>query len=110
MHAGIDRYGAERRLPNDTARHEPAASAYAYRIMTSQGTNAEGGARSYLLNGRLTEGYAVVAWPTRPGDTGLSTFIMNQQGVVFERVRRPYPRGGAADNRLRSRSGLEPRQ
>jgi hypothetical protein len=38
-----------------------------------------------LLNGRLTEGYAVVAWPARPGDTGLSTFIMNQQGVVFER-------------------------
>lgn len=58
---------------------------YAYRILSAQGPNAEGGARSYLTDGRLTEGFAAVAWPTRPGETGLSTFIMDRSGAVFER-------------------------
>jgi Protein of unknown function (DUF2950) len=58
---------------------------YAYRILSAQGPNAEGGARSYGTNGRLTEGFAAVAWPTRPGVTGLSTFIMNQRGAILER-------------------------
>ncbi|MFC3127483.1 DUF2950 family protein [Pseudoroseomonas globiformis] len=57
---------------------------YTYKILTGQGSHAEGGARSYLVNGRLTEGYAVVAWPVRPGETGLSTFIMDHRGVIFE--------------------------
>ncbi len=58
---------------------------YAYRILSAQGPSAEGGARSYLTNGRLTEGHAAVAWPTRPGETGLSTFMMDRKGAVFER-------------------------
>jgi DUF2950 family protein len=58
---------------------------YAYRILTGQGPHAEGGARSYLASGRLSEGYAAVAWPTRPGETGLSTFIMDYRGAIFER-------------------------
>ncbi len=58
---------------------------YGYRILTAQGKAAEGGEKSYLRDGRLTEGYAVVAWPVRPGETGLSTFIMDWRGKVFER-------------------------
>jgi hypothetical protein len=58
---------------------------YGYRILTAQGPAAEGGAKSYLVNGRLTEGYAVIAWPVRPGQTGLSTFIMDWRGNIFER-------------------------
>jgi hypothetical protein len=58
---------------------------YGYRILTTQGPNAEGGAKSYLVNGRLTEGYAVVAWPVQPGVTGLSTFIMDWRGRIYER-------------------------
>jgi hypothetical protein len=69
--------------PGDPRLSPPAG--YAYRILTGQGANAEGGARSYLVNGRLTEGYAVVAWPTRPGETGLSTFVMDRRGAIFER-------------------------
>jgi hypothetical protein len=69
--------------PGD-ARFDPPGG-YGYRILTAQGPNAEGGARSYLAGGKLTEGFAVVAWPVRPGQTGLSTFIMNQQGRIFER-------------------------
>jgi hypothetical protein len=58
---------------------------YAYKILTGQGASAEGGARSYLVDGRMTEGFAVVAWPVRPGETGLSTFIMDHRGTIFER-------------------------
>jgi hypothetical protein len=63
--------------------HHPVGG-YGYAILTAQGPSAEGGARSYLTNGHLIDGYAVVAWPTRPGVTGESTFIMNQLGVIYE--------------------------
>ena len=58
---------------------------YLYRILTAQGKDAPGGARSYLKNGRMTEGYALVAWPARYDDTGVMTFIVNQDGVVYQK-------------------------
>lgn len=58
---------------------------YAFRILTAQGPAAEGGEKTYLRDGRLTEGYAVIAWPARPGETGLSTFIMDWRGNLYER-------------------------
>jgi hypothetical protein len=58
---------------------------YAYKMLQAQGAGADGGAKSYSINGRLSEGYAVIAWPTRPGENGLSTFIMNHHGTIFER-------------------------
>ena len=58
---------------------------YGYAILTEQGPHAEGGAQSYLVQGHLLDGYAVIAWPTRPGETGKSTFITNQSGIIYER-------------------------
>ncbi len=58
---------------------------YGFRILTAQGPAADGGEKSYLRDGRLTEGYAVIAWPVRPGETGLSTFIMDWRGNLYER-------------------------
>jgi len=58
---------------------------YLYKILTAQGTHAPGGARSYMKNGRVTEGYALVAWPAKFGDTGVMTFIVNQDGIVYEK-------------------------
>jgi hypothetical protein len=58
---------------------------YLYRILTAQGADAPGGARSYLKNGRMTEGYALIAWPAQYGDTGVMTFIVNQDGVVYQK-------------------------
>ena len=58
---------------------------YLYKILTAQGANAPGGARSYLKNGRMTEGYALVAWPAKVGDTGVMTFIVNQDGIVYQK-------------------------
>lgn len=67
---------------------EPAlwpSGGYAYKVLQAQGAAAEGGAKTYRTNGRLSEGYAIIAWPTRPGESGLSTFIMSHRGAVFER-------------------------
>ena len=58
---------------------------YLYKILTAQGANAPGGARSYLKSGRMTDGYALVAWPAKYDDTGVMTFIVNQDGVVYEK-------------------------
>jgi hypothetical protein len=58
---------------------------YLYKILTAQGKDAPGGARSYIKNGRMTEGYALVAWPEKYDDTGVMTFIVNQDGVVYQK-------------------------
>jgi len=58
---------------------------YRYRILTAQGNDAPGGARSYVVNGRMTGGYALVAWPVKWGETGVMTFIVDQSGVVYEK-------------------------
>ncbi|MGO9773251.1 MAG: DUF2950 domain-containing protein [Roseiarcus sp.] len=58
---------------------------YYYRILTRQGKSAPGGARDYLVNGRLTGGFALIAFPGRYDDSGVMTFIVNQNGVVFQK-------------------------
>ena len=55
------------------------------RRLKAQGKDAPGGARSYVKNGHMTEGYALVAWPARYDDTGVMTFIVNQDGVVYQK-------------------------
>lgn len=57
---------------------------YCYRILTAQGADAPGGARNYMTNGRMTGGYAVVAYPAEYGSSGIMTFIMSDQGIVFQ--------------------------
>jgi hypothetical protein len=58
---------------------------YLYRLLTAQGKDAPGGASSYVKNGLMTEGHALVAWPERYGDTGVMTFIVSRDGVVYEK-------------------------
>jgi hypothetical protein len=58
---------------------------YYYRMLYAQGPNANGGARDYFKNGLLTEGFALVAWPADYGSSGVMTFIVNQDGVVFQK-------------------------
>jgi len=59
---------------------------YFFRILTSQGANAPGGAKSYLdESGLLTGGFAVVAWPAKHGNSGVMTFITNHYGLVFQK-------------------------
>jgi hypothetical protein len=58
---------------------------YLFKILTSQGGDANGGARSYLSDGRLTGGYALLAYPASYGSSGIMTFMVNQDGVVWQR-------------------------
>jgi Protein of unknown function (DUF2950) len=58
---------------------------YLFRLLTSQGPDAEGGARDYLVDGRLTKGFALLAYPSAYGASGVMTFMVNQDGVVWQR-------------------------
>lgn len=57
---------------------------YYYRILKAQGPAARGGALSYMVNGRMTLGFAVVAYPAEYGNSGIMTFIVSANGVVYE--------------------------
>jgi Protein of unknown function (DUF2950) len=58
---------------------------YLYHILTHQGKNAPGGAKSYMANGKMTEGFAFVAYPAEYRSSGVMTFIVNEDGVVHQR-------------------------
>jgi hypothetical protein len=58
---------------------------YSYRILTAQGPDAPGGARSYIADGRMTGGFGLVAWPTNYGKSGIMSFMINQDGQVYEK-------------------------
>src|SRR5262249_38171371 len=58
---------------------------YFYRILDAQGSAAPGGAMSYVINGRFIAGFAVVAYPAEYGNSGIMTFIVNHDGVVYQK-------------------------
>lgn len=58
---------------------------YRFRILKAQGPAARDGARGYVRDGRMTDGHALVAWPARYGETGVMAFIVNQDGVVYQK-------------------------
>ena len=58
---------------------------YYYRILTAQGKDAPGGAYSYLAHGQMMGGFALVAYPAQYGVSGVMTFIVNQDGVVYQK-------------------------
>ena len=57
---------------------------YYFKILTRQGKHAAGGKYDYIINGRMIGGFALVAWPAAWGNTGIMTFIVNQQGKVYQ--------------------------
>ena len=58
---------------------------YHYRILTSQGSNAPGGQRSYVANGKMTRGFGLVAYPAIYGLSGIMTFVVGPDGDVYEK-------------------------
>jgi hypothetical protein len=58
---------------------------YYFRVLKAQGPDAPGGAMSYLHDGRMTGGYALLAWPAGYGASGIMTFQVNQDGIVFQK-------------------------
>lgn len=58
---------------------------YYYRVLTQQGATAKGGAKDYMVNGKLTGGFAVLAYPAKYGDSGIMAFLVGKDGVVYEK-------------------------
>jgi len=58
---------------------------YFYRILTAQGEQAPGGARSYVSDGILTKGFGLVAWPAEYGNSGVMSFQVNQSGILYQK-------------------------
>jgi hypothetical protein len=58
---------------------------YYYRIVTRQGGNAPGGRYDYVINGNMIAGFAIVAWPADYANSGVMTFIVNQNGKVYQK-------------------------
>ncbi len=58
---------------------------YTLRILTAQGDEATGGAQNYIVNGKLTGGFAILAIPVKYGETGIMSFMIGREGFVYER-------------------------
>jgi hypothetical protein len=58
---------------------------YYYRMLARQGKTGPGGAKSYIANGKMTEGVAFVAYPAEYRSSGVMTFIVNEDGVVYQK-------------------------
>ena len=58
---------------------------YYFKILTRQGKHAPGGKYDYVINGNMIAGFAMVAWPVEYDHSGIMTFIVNQQGRVYQK-------------------------
>ena len=58
---------------------------YFFKILKRQGKHAPGGKYNYVINGNMIAGFALVAWPAEYGESGVMTFIVNQQGRVYQK-------------------------
>jgi hypothetical protein len=73
------------RAPADGAPGRTPYHGYLYRVLTSQGSHAAGGAVDYVVDGKMIGGFALIATPARYGDSGVMTFIVSHHGVVYQK-------------------------
>jgi hypothetical protein len=76
-----------RRLGSDPGTHDGPSPFYGYyfRILDGQGDSAKGGAADYVVNGEMSRGFALVAGPVHYDASGVMTFVVSQEGVVYEK-------------------------
>ena len=77
--------GQARDTGTTTASGRTPFHGYYFRIVTAQGKSASGGAKNYVTDGDMRGGFALVAWPAEYDASGVMTFVVNQDGVVFEK-------------------------
>ena len=58
---------------------------YFYKVLLAQGPEARGGAQDYVVKGLMIAGFALIAWPAEYGVSGIKTFVVNHDGVVYEK-------------------------
>jgi Protein of unknown function (DUF2950) len=77
--------GSEGGLNKDSSTGAEPFRGYYFRILDRQGKKAAGGEMSYIADGKMTKGFALVAYPAVYRDSGVMTFVVNQDGVVYEK-------------------------
>jgi hypothetical protein len=77
-------YARQNRPADQVGAHDPF-NGYFFRILTSQGPHAPGGAKNYFVDGKMTAGFAFVAYPVEYRSSGVMTFIVNKSGVIYEK-------------------------
>ena len=76
---------ARQNLPTDQVGEHVPFNGYMFRILTSQGPHAPGGAKNYVVDGKMTGGFALVAYPAEYRSSGVMTFIVDESGTTFEK-------------------------
>src|SRR6185503_5724981 len=69
----------------DASQERQPFHGYYFKILTRQGKHAPGGAYDYIINGNMIGGFALIAWPAEYDETGVMTFIVNHQGLVYQK-------------------------
>lgn len=77
--------GYTRDATTDSTQETQPFQGYYFRVLTAQGSHAAGGARSYLVDGKMTRGFAFLAYPADYRSSGVMTFLVDQDGVVYEK-------------------------
>lgn len=68
----------------DKAKANEGYYGYRFKILTRQGGNIAGGSYDYVINGNMIAGFGLVAWPVKYGETGIHTFVVNRNGIVYQ--------------------------
>jgi Protein of unknown function (DUF2950) len=83
--AGADQTKTGQTEHKGPARERHPYHGYFFKILTRQGPSAPGGKFSYIINGNMIAGYALIAYPDKWGNSGVMTFIINNQGRVYQK-------------------------
>jgi Protein of unknown function (DUF2950) len=79
-------YAADEGRPLGGGPHQPTPFyGYYFKILTAQGPFAAGGARNYIVGGAMTGGFALAAWPADHDVTGIMTFTISQEGILYQK-------------------------
>jgi hypothetical protein len=78
-------YASSEGYPNDPNFGPGPFQGYYYGVLTRQGKNASGGAKNYIVNGNMTRGFAFLAYPAEYGASGVMSFIVDQDGIVYQK-------------------------
>jgi len=76
---------ARQNLPEDQVGEHVPFDGYMFRILTSQGRHAPGGTKNYIVDGKMSAGFAFVAYPVDYRSSGVMTFIIDESGTIYEK-------------------------
>ena len=76
---------ARQNVPTDQAGEHVPFNGYMFRILTRQGPHASGGAKNYIVDGKMSAGFAFVAYPVEYRSSGVMTFIIDASGTIYEK-------------------------